>query len=166
MKIATKELIQTGVVFTFANGQKRTVLIDDTTDDIRLRYMLNGISQKHGDVYASAVSVTDAIAKFDNLHAATKAGCWTVGRTTSVAGILAEAVAVVQSIDIADAFDIVQALSDDSKKAVRKLPEIKVAIAKIELARQELKTKDVSATDPAAMAKLLDIPEVVETETE
>jgi hypothetical protein len=64
-KYAVKDTSGATVAFKFSNGTTREIDPAGFSPEVQAAYLKHGISQKHGDSYASAKSVEEAISMFD-----------------------------------------------------------------------------------------------------
>ena len=64
------------VTFAFADGTKRTAHVTDFPETIQRRFAQHGMSQKLGDKYNKAGSITEALEEFDAVVAQLVAGDW------------------------------------------------------------------------------------------
>ena len=128
-KIAKKVVGENDVVFSFSNGNKLICDISDLTTDMVNRLALHGIAQKVGDSYASAESVSIAIASAQEVWNNLINNVWA---TRAIGGKLAEALSRATGKPLDECVGKLGKMSDDEKKALRKHPLIKLAIAKID----------------------------------
>ena len=88
-----------GVRFDFANGETRTIMIEDIPSDILRKLTTHGLSQKVGDEYAGFKDIDEAISAVDDMKARLERGDWTSPRATgdgfSGASIVVKAVCQV-----------------------------------------------------------------------
>ena len=106
----------TGQVFTFTNGETRTVTHDKYSDAMRHGAMLHGFNQAYGDSFAGAKGdADDAVALFDARHNTLYTNAMWTSRTGGTGGakmdsILVEAViATYADNDIVKEADVVRA---------------------------------------------------------
>lgn len=124
------------VEFTFGNGETLTLLRSEVSDEIWNRAALHGILQKAGDSYAGAkgdygVGVSACRSVLDGL----RKGVWNAGREEGEGKPklqeLAEAMARIKQLAVDVALTKVAALDDDTRKALRAHPQVKLAVAQI-----------------------------------
>jgi hypothetical protein len=137
---------QRTVIFAFGNGARLELCLDDLNDDMREQLALHGLSQKGGDSTSNLSKNRDFAGGYaavqtvcDNL----RNGLWSsrVGSSTSD---LILAVARILKIDEDAAAAKVRAADDEQLAAIRKNPEVKAAIAKI----QEARAKEAAKAAP------------------
>ena len=128
------------VTFTFANGNSRTVKVLDLPQQIRDMLMLHGLSQKGGDSYSGAESVSEAEEKFNSTIDQLIAGDWTIGRSAT-GGIWVDALAAAAGVSREEALEKWNAADSDTRKSLKAHPAIKAAKAKIELERAKAKAE-------------------------
>ena len=133
-KIANKTKHDNGVTFAFIDSESVTCDMADLPTDIVQALAVHGLSQKLGDSYASAESVEEArsamVAVWDNLLA----GNWNA--KVSRGGKLVEAMVRALGKTYEECMTVFQGMDDDAKKELRKHPQIKLAMAEIEMERQ------------------------------
>lgn len=139
-KIAKKSVVGNSLTIEFANGVTKTYDVTKIPTDVQDQLMMHGLSQKVGDSYASAETVEDAIEAAEDVFHNLVSGQWNA-KGGGTGGILAEALAAAQGVSLEEAKAVVLALDDKAKTELRKHPAIKLAIAKIQLARAERLTK-------------------------
>ena len=127
MKIATKTKTETGVTFKFENGESVTVNLDDFEGDMIQKLAIHGVTQKLGDSYASAESVSEAVERFYGVFNALKAGDWNVGKSAATGGIWVEALAQASGKTLEEAQELFASMGEEKQKAVKKHPEVKLA---------------------------------------
>ena len=152
-KFADKSSDGTIVSFKFGNGQELTLDVSTLDESIQNELMLHGALQKIGDSYAGAAgdydfAIGNATKVIDNLLA----GQWKAAREAGEAkprtGELAEAIARIKGIEVADAQALVEGLSDDQRKAVRGKDAVKATIAQIRYEKAAAKAaKETGDTD-------------------
>lgn len=147
--IAKKIVTDTSVQIAFENGHLLEIHPAELSDEIRNRLMLHGLSQKVGDSYSGAESIEEAIAAATTAVDNLKNGDWAVRASTG--GILAEAVAELQGIELPDAIEMVLSLDDDTKKALQKAPEVAAVIADIKARKARAKAKASGGVDIKAL---------------
>lgn len=143
------------VKFKFSDDSVETFTLANVSDAMIRRLALHGASQKIGDSYADAASETDPLAfakesvkeTIAQLYAKDKGGLdtWRVGggggaRTNDLA--VATARATGQTLE--DSIELVDAMSDDDKKAWRKKPKIASALAAIAAEKAIAKAKKLA----------------------
>ena len=152
-KIMTKVCTKTtstdreSVIFSFSDKTTIEVFVKQFDDDIKMRLMLAGISHTLGDAYAGCEgSASKAIALFNTRLSSLKAGNWAA---KSGGGILAEALSMASNESLLDCIEVINAMDDKSKKALR--ASLGVEIAKLELERKVEKAKEAPALNLGAL---------------
>lgn len=153
MKIAKKTVADTFVSFAFANGHVLTCDVDDLNDDITARLALHGMSQKIGDSYASSESVDAAIAAATEVWENLKKGIWA---TRATGGKLAAALSRATGKPIEDCIGKLATMDDKAKAGLRKHPDIKRALAEIELEAAEKAAKAATDADTGELTGLFE----------
>lgn len=154
----------TGVVkFTFEDQTEQELDVNSLSDDMKLRLMLHGLSQKAGDSYAGAknepkpvefakesVAAVFAQLRNNDWRAASSAG----PRVTDLATVFAQ----VNGITVEDAIEFLEASSEDDIKAIKAKPRIKAGLAAITAQRAAEKAakalKDAEAAEAAEKASV------------
>lgn len=132
-KIATKVMGEGFVRFEFADGQFLQCDADAVRGDIVTRLMLHGISQKVGDSYAGAESVTEARMMAEAVWRNLTSGLWAVKATRG--GKIVEALHRVTGKAIEVCLEKWAGMDEAAQKALRKHPDIKRALADMEAER-------------------------------
>ena len=141
MKIATKAKHDNGVGFAFENGEQVDVKLEDMSEDMIQMLAVHGLTQKLGDSYASATSVSEACEKFYDVLNNLKAGTWNGGRSATSGGIWVEAIARATGRSIEDSAAMFASKTETEQKAIKKHDSVVVAKAEITLERQIAKAK-------------------------
>lgn len=135
--------------FKFGNGEHLTLDVTTLDEEIQQELMGHGALQKIGDSYAGAAGdYKFAIAAANKVIENLQAGQWKAAReggegkprTTE----LAEAVARIKGMELAAATEIVNALSDDQRKALRAKDKVKAVIAQIRFEKAQAKAEKSS----------------------
>lgn len=140
-KFCDKSHDGTVVSFTFGDGNTLAIDTNDIPEATLLELAIHGIKQKGGDSFAGAAGdykfAQDACKRvLDALrNGEFNAGRQSTGTGTPKLGELAEALAAIQGIEQADAQQMLEALDDETKKAVRSHPQVKAKIAELRAAR-------------------------------
>ena len=135
MKIANKSVTETAVVFDFADGTTVECDISQVNEAILYRLALHGLSQKVGDSYSGAESVAEAIGAARSVWSNLTEGQWAVRAARG--GKIVEALARVTGKDYDECLEVYAGMTDAEKKDLRKHPQIKQAMAEIELERAQ-----------------------------
>lgn len=139
----------------FANGASATVELDSFNADLQLAFALHGISQKFGDSYASATTVTEARSAFDDLYDQLMNGDWEKRREGGKAKeepLLVEALARIYNSPV----EAVRPLVEAMKPAERRAMEADGEVARMILAiRAERTGADVVEGAKAKFAAML-----------
>lgn len=136
IKFCDKSHEGTVVTFAFGDGEALTLDTNELSQEIILELAIHGIKQKGGDSFAGAAGdykfakeackrVLDAL-RAGEFNAGRAAG---TGSGTAKNGELAEALAAIQGIELADATQMIDALDEEVRKQVRAHPQIKAKIA-------------------------------------
>ncbi len=137
------------VIFALGNGSKLKGCLKDYTQEMVIQLALHGLSQKGGDStssfgkdrdFASAYAAISTV--LDNL----RNGLWS-SRSGSSTSDLVTAIARILKIDEETAQKKVDTASDEQLSAIRKNPEIKAMIAKIQEARAKEAAKSAPKLD-------------------
>lgn len=135
----TKEVTETGVDFTFADGSVMSANLSELSEDMVTKLALHGLSQKVGDSYSgedAANCQTIAEKTFETLQK----GEWS-SRSGGGAGPrisqLAEALARVTGKEVQECVAKIAEMDDDQKKDLRAHPQIKATIAEIKLEKAQ-----------------------------
>jgi hypothetical protein len=153
VKFAEKSSDGSLVSFKFGNGQELALDVSTLNEDIQLELMLHGALQKIGDSYAGAAGDYDfAIGNAQKIIDNLVAGAWKATREGSGeakprTGELAEAIARLKGIEVADAQALVDSLSDEQRKAVRGKDAVKAAVAQIRYEKAQAKAAKAGADD-------------------
>jgi hypothetical protein len=152
IKFAEKSSEGTIVSIKFGNGSALSLDVSTLDQDIQTELMIHGALQKIGDSYAGAAgdyafAETAASKVIENLVA----GLWKSAReggegkprTTE----LAEAVSRIKGMELAQAVEIVNALSDEQRKALRGKDKVKAVIAQIRFEKASKKAADTTDDD-------------------
>lgn len=126
-----------GWVFAFGNGDRREVAFEDFSATIREQAMAHGFNQKLRDTTAGFSKDGDyagALEKFDATLQALYDGDWNRSGG-GVAGQqmkdLAAAIAEIRSVAFETAFDAVQKMDADKRKAIAKNAKVAQVVARI-----------------------------------
>lgn len=132
-------------------GESVSIDLNDLSDDMKLRLVKHGLSQKVGDSYAGAPA--EEIAK---LAGATierlKADEWGVERGEGKARTtqLAEALAAATGKSVEECVAKLDEMEDEQKKALRAHPQIKAELAKIKAQKAAEAAKKAEAEQAEA----------------
>lgn len=141
-KVATKAISGNYLTISFVGGETLECDLSRLTPEIVTRLAMHGLSQKVGDSYASAESVTEAAesarAQWDGLLG----GEWA---TRSGGGILAAALSRATGKELAECVDAVRRLDDKQKRKLSGDARILTAIAEIRKERAGGSTIDLAA---------------------
>ena len=152
VKFAEKSSEGSVVSFKFGNGEELTLDVSTLDETIQTELMLHGALQKIGDSYAGAAgdyefAIGNAKKVIDNLLAGNWKAAREAGEAKPRTGELAEAIARIKSIEVADAQALVEALSDEQRKAVRGKDAVKAAIAQIRYEKAQAKAAKAGGDD-------------------
>jgi hypothetical protein len=124
------------VRFTFTGMAAVVVATDALADEVLEYAMLHGLAQKLGDSYSGAQTVEEARERFDATLAVLESGEWNGGRAAT-GGLWIDAIADVQGIDREAALARWNELDEDKQAAIKKVPRVKAAYAKLAAERAE-----------------------------
>ena len=135
-KIAKKSVDQEKltVTFDFADGTTVTTDLSEFPEAILDRLSLHGLSQKLGDSYAGAESITEAVQSVKELLTNLQAGNWNLGGR-STGGIWIEVLVRISGKSAEECAERFNALSEDEKKKLKKHPQVLLIKAEIEKER-------------------------------
>lgn len=129
--------IEGGLKFSFGNGEVRRINLNDFSEAIRASAMEHGFNQKLRDTTAGFSKDSDyvgALEKFDATLQALYDGDWNRSGG-GVAGQqmkdLAAAIAEIRQVEYDLAFDAVQKMDADKRKAVAKNAKVAQVVARI-----------------------------------
>lgn len=145
--IAKKVVTEDSLAFDWADGTATLVDLTKISDEMKHRAMLHGLSQKLGDSYSGADgNLETAKAMFNETLSALEAGDWNrKGGGASSGGIIIEAIAAATGETIETVLTKWNEMDDATKASIKKMPQVKVAKAEIELARAQQKAADAPA---------------------
>jgi len=153
-KIASKVMGDGFVRFEFADGEVLQCDADKIRGDIVTRLMLHGISQKVGDAYAGAESITEARVMAQAVWNNLAAGIWAVKATRG--GKIVEALHRATGQPMEVCLEKFAAMGEDAKKGLRKHPDIKAALATIEAEKAAALAEAAAGTDVTDLGGLFD----------
>ncbi len=144
MQIAKKSVEGTLITFDWADGSKSEVDVASFAASVVERAIAHGFSQKLGDSYSGAAGdVSAAKAMFNDTLAALQDGDWNrAGGGFSSGGVWVEALAQASGETMEAALKAWNDMDDDTKKATRKHPQVKLAKAEIEMERAKAKAAE------------------------
>ena len=119
-KIASKvvDVASQTVSFTFADGTHRSVSLEDLKPEIVTQLALHGLSQKGGDSYSGAESVSEAIEKLNSTVDMLIAGDWSAGRSAT-GGIWVDAMAQAAGVSREEALVKWNEADSDTRKSLK-----------------------------------------------
>ena len=152
VKFADKSGEGTTCSFKFGNGETLTIDVSTLDESIQTNLMIHGALQKIGDSYAGAAgdyefAISNAKKVIQNLLDGNWKAAREAGEAKPRTGELAEAIARIKSIDIADAQALVDGLSEEQRKAVRGKDSVKAVIAKIRFEKAQAKAAKAEGAD-------------------
>ena len=133
-------------MFAFANGETVTIDPADFSSGINDHARLHGFSQKLGDSYSSAKSLSEAFAAFEATRQQLLEGDWN-RKGGSTGGIWVEALARATGKPFETCLEKWNAMDEETRKAVKAHKGVKAAKAEIELERAQAKAADAPAID-------------------
>lgn len=134
-KIAKKVLTDDGVRFEFSDGEIINCPLAALPDNMMWKLAQHGLSQKVGDSYAGADSITEARVMASGVYQNLLGAMWAVkvGR----GGKIIEALHRALGMPLEVCLEKWTAMDDAKQKTVRAHPDIKRALADIEAERAE-----------------------------
>ena len=167
-KKATKSISEDGSILSFEFHEDGvdalSATITELDEEIIARLAMHGLSAKMGDSYAGVEKISECREAANRVWEDLVAKNW----TTRVAGAggpritqLAEALSRVamgrgKELTVDQAVTAVDAMPDEQKKALRKVPAIKEAIAQIKIERLQAETSvEATEADNSALDALL-----------
>lgn len=151
-KIASKTVGENDVRFAFVDGEALTCDLDSLPDHIVKRLALHGLSQKVGDSYASAESVHEAQVAARGVWDNLRGGVWAV--KASRGGKMVEALARATGKPVDECLAAYQAMDKNAVAALRKHPDIKRALAEIDLERAKAQASAPTDADAPDLSNL------------
>ena len=149
--IAKKKVEGTTITWTWADGKKSIVKIDDFAEELIERSAVHGISQKLGDSYSGAKSVDEARIAFDSVFVALKAGDWN-RKGTGTGGIWLESIArAIPGVTLEQLLAKWDSFSDEKQKTMKGHPDTKLAHAQIVAERAQKAQKAATDVKPLKM---------------
>ncbi len=134
-KKVSKAVSDTAVTFSFATGEEVEVAPKDFSAEIQKQLMLHGLSQKLGDSY-SGEDADKCHAIFTGVLGNLTDGNWSAragGGGAPRISQLADALARETGETVEKCVEVLAAMDDDKKKAVRSHPNIQVHLSEIKL---------------------------------
>jgi hypothetical protein len=134
------------VIFHLGNGSKLSLSLDELSPEMVERLAIHGLSQKGGDSYSNMSKTRDFAGAYGALQSTLdnlRNGLWS-SRTGGNTADLVVAMAKILGIELEEAQAKVDQASDEQLAAVRKNPQVKLAIAKI----QEARAKEAAKAAP------------------
>jgi hypothetical protein len=153
VKFCDKSSEGTIVSFNFGNGETLTLDVSTLDESIQTNLMLHGALQKIGDSYAGAAgdydfATTAAKKVIDNLLAGEwKSAREDGGESKPRVTELAEAVARIKGMELAQAVEVISGLSDEQRKALRAKDKVKAVIAQIRFEKASKKAEEAGGED-------------------
>ena len=132
-KIASKVMGEGFVRFEFADGEILQCNADEIRGDIVTRLMLHGISQKVGDSYAGAESITEARLMAQGVWNNLTSGVWALKAVRG--GKIVEALHRITGKPFDECLEKWAGMDEAGQKALRKHPDIKRVMAEMEAER-------------------------------
>jgi hypothetical protein len=142
------------VVFAFEDKSEQTFTLSKVSEEIAARLALHGASQKIGDSYAGAADEADPVA-FAKAQVAGVIqqlydGNWSSGGGgRGTVPTLVIAFAEFSKMELDKAGELIEAMSDDEKKALAKKPKLVAILARIRLERAQVAAQKAQAAADA-----------------
>lgn len=127
-KIATKETLDNGVRFTFADkaSTKLDFNLSELKKDMLTALALHGLKQKLGDSYAGVDSISEAIEGVKAIWKNLQAGNFNT--RTGGNSILSEAIARIKGISLEQASELLASLDEEALEKVKKNAQVKATM--------------------------------------
>lgn len=132
-KVCKKSVLDNGVKFAFTDGQEMTCSLTDLPDDIVHKLAIHGLSQKVGDSYASAETVSLAFQAARATWGNLTAGVWAAKSQSG--GMLAEVLCRMTGASPEHIATKLGAMSEDELKVLKKSPKVVAALAELRAER-------------------------------
>ena len=147
-KIASKVMGDGFVRFEFVDGEFLQCDAKEISGDIMTRLVLHGISQKVGDSYAGAESITEARMMAEGVWRNLVSGVWALKALRG--GKIVEALHRITGQDFEACLEKWSGMDEVAQKALRKHPDIKRVMAEMEAERARALAENAEeATDLA-----------------
>ncbi len=134
-KVAKKVVDENGVTFSFINGEELTCNLHDLPEAIVHKLALHGLSQKVGDSYAGAESVSEALGMAGSTWNNLVSNQWATKSQRGRKTVAAMARGLGKSYS--ECLEVWTAMSKEKKAALKKHPTILKAMAEIDLERAQ-----------------------------
>lgn len=140
------------VSFNFGNGTALTLDVSTLDAEVQTNLMLHGALQKIGDSYAGAAGDYEfAVAAAQKVIQNLQDGVWKAaregGESKPRVTELAEAVARIKGMELAQAVEVVSSLDDEQRKALRGKDKVKAVIAQIRYEKAQAKAESATGED-------------------
>lgn len=147
-KKASKTITETGVTIEFADGNTLATDVSELSDEIKHQLMLHGLSQKLGDSYAGA-ELGEAHELAASVYENLKSGQFKAQREgsggTQRSSMLVEALSAATGKSADECREVVNAMTDEQKKGLRKHPDVAKELARISAERAAEKARKAEA---------------------
>lgn len=130
----------TGWTYVFNNEHSVYADIGELNTDIQRQLMLHGLKQKLSDSYSGVSTDHEIEAAVKGVWNNLTKGLWNAGRS-SLGGIWVEAIARAAGVELEAALAKWNDMDEDTRKDVKKNPQVKQAKAEIELERAKAKAE-------------------------
>lgn len=146
MQIAKKVVDGNTLTFVWADETTTKVDLSELPQNIIDRAVIHGLSQKLGDSYSGASGdVRQAQMMFIDTLNALQEGDWNrKGGGAASGGIWVEALAQAAGEEIETALAKWNDMDEETRKSIRKHPQVKLAKAEIEMERAKAKAADAA----------------------
>ncbi len=134
-KVAKKVVGETGVLFSFINGEALTCNLHDLPEAIVHKLALHGLSQKVGDSYAGAESVSEALGMARSTWNNLASNQWAT--KSQRGGKIVEAMVRGLGKSYSECLEVWVGMEKEKKAALKKHPTIMKAMAEIDLEKAQ-----------------------------
>lgn len=145
-KIATKEVYDSGVVFSFTDDQEIKVDLSQFSEDLIKQLAVHGLSQKCGDSYSGSKDVEEARGFLLRTVERLEKGEWKAAREGGEGGSrvtdLARALAEVTGKDLGEVLEKLDGMDKSEKLARRKHPAVAAVLARMAAEKAQAKAKE------------------------
>jgi hypothetical protein len=136
IKFCDKSSEGTVASFSFGDGTDISLDTNELSDDVKEALMMHGLLQKGGDSYAGAAgdykfAKERLQAVLQNLLEGKFNATRAAGEKKPKTGELAEALAALKSVEVAEASAAIEAMTEEQLKEVRAHPRVKAKIAEL-----------------------------------
>lgn len=131
---------ENGWMYEFNNGGILQADVRELPHDMEHQLMLHGLKQKLSDSYSGLTTDHEIEAAVNGVWDNLVKNLWNAGRS-SLGGIWVEAIARAAGVSVEQAAEKWNSMDEDTRKDVKKNPQVKQAKAEIELERAKAKAE-------------------------